>query len=111
MYLELEESQLKEKFLPIGSVVILKDATKRIMVTGYLSVDENNKEKVYDYNGCVYPEGFLSSEQVLLFNHDQIDKVFFEGMRDEEQKSFAQRLNEFAKKQENSQKKIESLEE
>ena len=102
---------MKEKFLPIGSVVILKDATKRIMITGYLSVDESDKEKVYDYNGCVYPEGFLSSEQVLLFNHDQIDKIFFEGMTDDEQKSFAQRLNEFAKKQENSQKKIESLEE
>ena len=102
---------MKEKFLPIGSVVILKEATKRIMITGYLSVDESDKEKVYDYNGCVYPEGFLSSEQVLLFNHDQIDKIFFEGMADDEQKSFAQRLNEFAKKQENSQKKFESLEE
>ena len=97
MYLELEACLVKEKFLPIGSVVILKDATKKIMITGYLSVDQNNKDVVYDYNGCVFPEGFLSSTQVLLFNHDQIKEIFFEGYVDSEQVAFAKRLNDFGK--------------
>lgn len=98
MYLELEDFQMKEKFLPIGSVVILKDATKKIMITGYLSVDQNNKDVVYDYNGCVFPEGFLSSTQVLLFNHDQIQEVFFEGYVNIEQCEFIKKLDEFGKK-------------
>ena len=98
----------KEKFLPIGSVVILKDAKKKVMITGYLSSDVDNINKIYDYNGCIYPEGFLSSDQVLLFNHEQIDQVFSHGFVDDEQKEFSKRLKEFASK--NNDEKIESLE-
>ena len=88
---------MKDKFLPIGSVVLLKDASKKIMITGFLSVDENDQETIYDYVGCVYPEGFLKSSQILLFNHDQIDKVFFEGYINDEQIAFSKKLIEFEK--------------
>ena len=35
-------------FLPIGSVVLLKGATKKVMVTGFCSIPNNNKNKIYD---------------------------------------------------------------
>ena len=37
---------MKEKFLPIGTVVLLKNGTKKIMITGYLPVskDENTSQ-------------------------------------------------------------------
>ena len=63
------------------------------MITGFCSVAAENQGKVYDYSGCVYPEGYLSSNQVCLFDHDQIDKVFFVGFEDEEEINFKVKLN------------------
>lgn len=84
---------MREKYLPIGSVVLLKGGKKRAMITGFCSVAAENQGKVYDYSGCVYPEGYLSSNQVCLFDHDQIDKVFFVGFEDEEEINFKVKLN------------------
>lgn len=84
---------MKEKYLPIGTVVLLKGGRKRAMITGFCSVAQENQEKIYDYSGCVYPEGYLSSNQVCLFDHDQIDKIFFVGFEDEEERTFKDKLN------------------
>ena len=65
---------MQEKFLPIGTVVMLKGGTKRLMVTGFCMYDKNNTQKMYDYCGCLYPEGMISSDQTALFDHDQIFK-------------------------------------
>ncbi len=77
-----------EKFLPIGSIVVLKNATKRIMITGFASMSPETGDTVFDYSGCSYPEGFFNYNQVLVFNHDQIDKVYFKGYTDEESTEF-----------------------
>lgn len=84
---------MREKYLPIGTVVLLKGGKKRAMITGFCSVAQENQEKIYDYSGCVYPEGYLSSNQVCLFDHDQIDKIFFLGFEDDEEKVFKDKLN------------------
>ena len=84
---------MQEKYLPIGTVVLLKGGKKRAMITGFCSVAQENQEKIYDYSGCVYPEGYLSSNQVCLFDHDQIEKIFFVGYADEEEKEFKDKLN------------------
>ncbi len=80
------------KFLPIGTVVLLKGGKKRLMITGFCSFDEAKKDKAYDYTGCLFPEGIISSKQMALFNHSQIEKVFYLGLRDEEEKQFKQKL-------------------
>ena len=82
-----------EKYLPVGTVVMLKGGKKRAMITGFCSVADEDKSKVYDYTGCLYPEGVISSNQTLLFNHEQIDKIYHLGLVDEEEKQFKQRLN------------------
>ena len=84
---------MREKYLPIGTIVLLKGGKKRAMITGFCSVAQENQEKVYDYSGCVYPEGYLSSNQVCLFDHDQIEKIYFVGYKDEEEKQFKEKLN------------------
>ena len=86
-----------EKFLPIGTVVMLKGGKKRAMITGFCSIPSEDKTKMYDYSGCIYPEGFISSSQTLLFNHDQIDKVFYLGLIDDEEKKLKEKLNEALK--------------
>lgn len=80
------------RFLPIGTVVLLKGGKKRVMITGFCSFDEEKKDKAYDYTGCLYPEGIISSKQIALFNHSQIEKIFYLGLRDEEEKQFKQKL-------------------
>ena len=75
---------------PIGTVVLLKDSTKRLMVTGVcqFSVGEDGTNKFYDYVGVVFPEGYLSAEENFLFNNDQIDKVYCIGYQDAESLAF-----------------------
>ena len=82
------------KFLPIGSVVLLKGGEKKVMITGFCSSAIEDTSKVYDYTGCVYPEGYLDFEQICLFDHEQIDKVFFVGYQDDEEKEFKKILTE-----------------
>lgn len=82
-----------KKYLPIGTVVMLKNGKKRVMITGFCSSDIENKERIYDYNGCLYPEGYLSPNQVFLFDHEQIDKIYYLGYSDEEEMSFKIRLD------------------
>lgn len=85
-----------EKYLPIGTVVMLKGGTKRVMICGFCCMGSEG-DKVYDYVGCLSPEGFISTDKSLLFNHDQIDKVINLGLIDEEEKAFKEKLNNLLK--------------
>ena len=82
------------KLLPIGSVVLLNNGTKKVMITGFYSVAANDTSKVFDYCGCLFPEGIISSEQNLLFNHDQIMTVNFMGYKNDEEVEFKTKLGE-----------------
>lgn len=89
-----------ENLLPIGSVVLLKDGTKKLMVTGIKPVSEDNPDTVFDYIGVVYPEGYLSNEYNFLFNHDDINDIVFIGYDNPERQSFIEFLEEEYDKQE-----------
>lgn len=80
--------------LPIGSVVLLKGASKKLMILGYLKYGLENKSDVYDYAACTYPEGFISPQTVLIFNHNQIETVCAVGYQNEEQTQFVPQLLE-----------------
>ena len=84
---------MKEGYLPVGSVVLLKGAKRGIVVIGYSIIEEGSQE-VWDYLGAAYPIGVITSDKNLLFNRDQIEKVLFEGYKDEEGKSFLKALEE-----------------
>lgn len=86
------------KFLPIGTVVLLKGGKKRLMITGFCSYDLANKTKAYDYTGRLYPEGIITSKETALFNHNQIEKIYFLGYSDQEEKNFKVKLIQELKK-------------
>lgn len=75
---------MKEKFLPIGTVVLLNGGTKRLMITGYCSATQEASDTVYDYVACLFPEGNLAGEDVALFNHSQIQSISHMGLVDDE---------------------------
>lgn len=82
---------IKNEFLPIGTVVLLKEATRKVVIIGF-AVVESGSSNVWDYLACAYPIGVISSESNLLFNREQIDKVVSLGYSDEEEKSFRSKL-------------------
>ena len=47
---------MKKDLLPIGSVVALEGATRKLMIIGLLVQDEQTKT-MYDYIGEPFPEG------------------------------------------------------
>lgn len=81
-----------EKVLPIGTIVLLRGASKRVMIIGYCKYMEGDTSKIYDYAGCIYPEGYLAPNTTALFDHDQIDVVFSLGFRNMVQYDFQQKL-------------------
>ena len=84
-------------FLPLGSIVLLKEAKRSIVIIGYTVVEEGST-KIWDYLGCAYPMGVIDPTKNLLFNKDQIEKVLFTGFIDEEGKEFRTKLTESLKK-------------
>lgn len=84
---------MNEKFLPLGTVCLLKEAKKKVMIIGFLIVGDQ-PDMVYDYLGCLYPEGLISKSKNMVFNHDSIDKIYHMGFKSAESHKF----NEFLKK-------------
>lgn len=90
-----------ESLLPIGSVVLLREAEKKLMIYGVLQTDETHGVD-YDYIGVVYPEGSMGEGTSFLFNHDDIEDVYFKGYEDPERETFLQRLEEYYAAQDNA---------
>ena len=93
-----------EKFLPIGSVVLLKGGKKKVMITGYGIFPANTqikngqeikpKKKLYEYGGCIYPEGIIDSKLVCAFDHEQIEEICFIGYETDESKQINETLKQ-----------------
>ena len=94
-------NEINEKFLPLGTIVLLNGGEKRLMITGYCVMDAEGASDIYDYVGVLFPEGTYSSEENILFNHDQIVKVFFTGFVDDEQITFMDELKKELEKDNN----------
>lgn len=80
--------------LPIGSVVLLKNGTKRVMIFGVKQTD-NETGIEYDYISVLYPEGNVGEVGQYLFNHSDIAEIYFRGYEDEEREGFIEALDKF----------------
>ena len=83
---------MEEKYLPIGTVCLLKGGKKRVMIIGFGIRPNENPDIIYDYLGCLFPEGVVSLEQNMVFNHDQIQTIINKGFADEETSKFNEML-------------------
>ena len=106
---------MKERFLPIGTVVILKGGKRELMIMSYCIMPSGDvydktgkidaKGKMFDYGACFYPEGMVTSDQLFAFNHDQIERICFKGYVTDNYKEISKVLNgglEEMKKQQSS---------
>ena len=83
-----------KELLPIGSVVLLKNGSKRVMIFGVKQTDTNTNTE-YDYISVLYPEGNMGEAGQFLFNHSDIEEVYFRGCEDEEREKFIENLAKF----------------
>lgn len=74
------------ELLPVGSVVLLKEARKKLVIIGLMPVKHmgSGEDVAYDYVGVPYPEGYIGQESAMLFMHESIEKVAFKGYSDDE---------------------------
>ena len=81
------------KYLPIGSVILVKGGKQKLMITGYMGENYEKDWPIFDYIACLYPQGIVSSKSNLLFNHVDIEEICFLGYSDDEQKQYIEFLN------------------
>ena len=79
-----------KKYMPIGSVVKLKESLKKYMIIGFKDIDE---KELYDYLGCEFPYGVKKNAENKKFNHEDIDRVYYIGFFNEQAKSYRDELN------------------
>ena len=77
--------------LPIGSVVLLKNAKKKLMIFGVRQTNSKTGQE-YDYIGVLYPEGNMGEEIRFLFDHSDIDQIIFRGYDGDERAQFLESL-------------------
>ena len=94
------QENIKE-FLPIGTICMLQNATKPIMIIGYLPMAHDTKQ-IYDYTACLYPEGVLSSDQTAVFYHNQIKEIIHLGFENEKSIDFRVKLQKAVEEQLNN---------
>lgn len=78
---------MNNQLLPIGSVVALEGAEKKLMIIGE-SVRRENDNKTYDFIGIPFPEGYIDSETMFLFMAKDIEQVHFVGYVNAESQAF-----------------------
>lgn len=90
------------EYLPIGTVVALKGGNKKLMIFGIIQTVENPGEKTqeFDYIGVPYPEGNLGEEYQYMFQHADIEEIFFKGFNNAERQEFVKELTDFYDKKE-----------
>ena len=82
------------EFLPLGSIVVVRGNTKKMMVIARgLALKQEGEFKYFDYGGCLYPEGMLG-DAVIYFNHNAIQRVVSEGYTDDDNALHLETLNE-----------------
>ncbi|AAK81627.1 hypothetical protein BJV85_000193 [Clostridium acetobutylicum] len=78
----------EKSFLPLGSIVILKGAIKKLMIVSRANVVNNN---YFDYGAILYPEGMID-ENVAYFNGKDILKVVSEAYTDDDDALMVEQL-------------------
>ena len=88
---------MEEKYLNLGSVVLLKGRKTPMMPT--------NEDIMYDYSAVKYPEGMLDTNKNHVFNIEDIEEVLFNGYSTEESETLINKIPEYKKEIENREEK------
>ena len=85
----------KQELLALGSIVVLNGGHKKLMIIGRMQL-QGKEEKLWDYLGVLYPEGYLGDNYKFLFNNEDISEVIFEGYSDLEDETLKLALKKYS---------------
>ena len=85
----------KQELLALGSIVVLHGGYKKLMIIGRMQL-QGKEEKLWDYLGVLYPEGYLGDNYKFLFNNEDISEVIFEGYSDLEDETLKLALKKYS---------------
>lgn len=70
-----------KNLLPLGTIVILKGTSKKVMIIGVCPQSKNDAGETVanDYIGVMYPEGYISADMFMVFDRDNIEQVIQKG--------------------------------
>lgn len=54
-----------------------------------VTIIQDDMDVLFDYSAAIYPMG-MHPEQIFYFNQEDIDKIVFEGYRDEDEERFVE---------------------
>ncbi|MBR4618626.1 MAG: DUF4176 domain-containing protein [Bacilli bacterium] len=98
---------MKENYLPLGSVIKLKNSNKSLMIIGYgLCTKNKDDKKYYDYSVCTWPEGTIELDKMILCNQEDIETVIFEGYKNEESNKWIETITPALNNLKNNKKNI-----
>lgn len=80
-----------KELLPIGSIVSIKEAKRHMMICGRV-VTRDDSDQVYDYVGCLFPEGLADASKMYFFNREAIDECLFKGWENKEEHDFKENV-------------------
>lgn len=76
------EHGVLERYLPLGSIVVLNGSVKKLMITARgILTGEGTERRIYDYGATFYPEGVMN-DKMIFFDHADIYRILFEGYTD-----------------------------
>ena len=104
--------EIADKFLPIGTIVKVKNLDREVMISCYcivskLDMAKKRKPEIREYGGCYYPDGFIRTDRIIAFNHDQIEKVIYMGYQTDESKENSDKYNKILEKSLNLLENVE----
>lgn len=79
-------------YLPIGTVVLLINGNKKLMIFGIIQSNMDDQNESYDYIGVPYPEGNMGPDYQYLFYHKDIKEIYFRGFEDVERQALIANL-------------------
>ena len=80
----------EKTFLPLGSIVILKGALKKLMIVNRANLV---KDQYFDYGAILYPEGMIDGN-LAYFSNDDIFKVISKAYTDDDDTLMVEQLTQ-----------------
>ncbi|WP_374041903.1 DUF4176 domain-containing protein [uncultured Parolsenella sp.] len=90
-------SVFKLDWLPLGTVVTLKNVKLPVMVFSR-AVRSNSDKHTFEYAGVPWPAGFSNPAKAAMFNGSDVEEVLFLGYRAEAEMQACELLSEMRDK-------------
>lgn len=73
--------------LPIGTIVTLKSQLRKVVIVG-TKIKKIEDNQIYDYASVIYPEGYTNKNELIFFQKEEIEKLYFLGYQNAKFESY-----------------------